>query len=701
MSLLRPGRNVWRVERAARAAVLIDGAAFFEAVRAACLKARRSILVVGWDIDGRTPLVGKTGKAADGYPGSFADFVAELVRNRSDLHVDLLLWDYSLLYAGERELLPRLSLKWRMPERITLRLDNTVPLGSSQHQKIVVVDDALAFSGGLDLTIRRWDTPAHEAWNDHRVDPFGHPYRPFHDVQMVVDGNAARSLALLARTRWCRVEGGEPLIDPVGDPWPDKVSPDFRDVGIAIARTQPRYNGDNGAREVEALFVDAINRANRCIYIENQFLSSRLIARRLARRLRRNPQLEAVIVAPRSHDSWIERRTMRNGRIRFWRTVSRAGGDRVKLLYPSVEQDRRVTDTMIHSKVMVVDDRLLRIGSANLNNRSMGVDTECDLAIEATAQSHRTAIARIRNRLLGEHCGVTEDEVAVAIERSGSLVKAAESLSANGHRLLPIDDGEPDKAGLASLAERIADPTRPLRLKQWMWRVLARAARPSRAIVAAMALGLPLLALTIAWHFSGLSHFASIGRARDWLSAAGDGPWVLPLVLLVFVLAGAVSFPVNILILATSAAFGPWLGALYSALGAMASALLMYGIGMRLGKEPLSRILGSRWRRALDGIRDRGVLAVVVLRMIPVAPFSLVNLAVGASGIRLVDFALGTALGMAPGLGLMVLMGDHIVRLFSHASVGELALLVLFVMAWIALAYSAQALLSRRGGRAS
>jgi phospholipase D1/2 len=151
-TILRPGHNVWRIERAHRAAVLIDGAAFFAAVRAAFLKATRSILIVGWDIDSRTRLVGDNGQPVDGYPSDFAAFLGELVRRRPALRIDLLLWDYSLLYAGERELLPRLSLDWTMPQNIRLCLDDTVPFGSSQHQKIIVVDDTLAFSGGLDLT---------------------------------------------------------------------------------------------------------------------------------------------------------------------------------------------------------------------------------------------------------------------------------------------------------------------------------------------------------------------------------------------------------------------------------------------------------------------------------------------------------------------------------------------------------------------
>lgn len=249
--ILRPGRTAWRLEHAGRAAVLIDAAAFFAAVRAACLEARRRIIIVGWDIDSRTKLVGDSA-VHDGLPIDFRDFLAALVTRRPELRVDLLLWDYSLLYAHERELLPQLSLQWQTPPQVTLCLDASVPFGSSQHQKIVVVDDALAFSGGLDITIRRWDTSRHEADEPRRLDPAGEPYRPFHDVQMMVDGDAAGALALLARTRWCRAEGGAPAIEPCGDPWPDGVRPDFHDVEVGIARTQPRYRDEPEIQEVRS-----------------------------------------------------------------------------------------------------------------------------------------------------------------------------------------------------------------------------------------------------------------------------------------------------------------------------------------------------------------------------------------------------------------------------------------------------------------
>src|SRR5256885_1226019 len=161
MGIFHPGRNVWRVEQASRVAVLIDAGSFFGAVRAALLQARRSVFVIGWDLDSRTRLVGEDCDPHDGWPITLRAFLVRLVSERPDLTVYLLGWDFALLYALEREPLPSLTLGWNTPDRVRSRLDSTLPVGASHHQKIIVIDDALAFPGGLDVTIRRWDTCEH------------------------------------------------------------------------------------------------------------------------------------------------------------------------------------------------------------------------------------------------------------------------------------------------------------------------------------------------------------------------------------------------------------------------------------------------------------------------------------------------------------------------------------------------------------
>src|ERR1043166_2391353 len=214
MGLFKTGHNAWRIEHTHRAAILIDAGAFFGAVRTALLQAKRSVFVIGWDLDSRTKLVGEDCAAPDGWPVTLREFLVRLVRERPERPVYLLAWVCGVLCGVGREPFPSLKLGWNTPARIRFRLDNALPVGASHHQKIIVVDDAVAFSGGLDLTIRRWDTSQHDIDNPQRCDSAGPPYRPLHDAQMGVDGAAARALADIAHARWARVTGDRIPVRP-------------------------------------------------------------------------------------------------------------------------------------------------------------------------------------------------------------------------------------------------------------------------------------------------------------------------------------------------------------------------------------------------------------------------------------------------------------------------------------------------------
>ncbi|MDH3265063.1 MAG: phospholipase, partial [Paracoccaceae bacterium] len=229
--ILQEGSTCWRMRHAERAAVLVDGAAYFGALRAALLKAQRSVFIVGWDIDSRVELLGEEPKPDDDAPTKLGELLTYLVDRRPELRIHLLLWDYSVVYALEREPLPSINLDWATPRQIKVCLDDVLPLGASHHQKIVVIDDAIAFCGGLDLTIRRWDTAEHSLEHPRRRDPDGKPYDPFHDIQMCVDSEAALVLADLVRQRWLDAACEHPLAaEPTGDPWPEGLEPDFTGV---------------------------------------------------------------------------------------------------------------------------------------------------------------------------------------------------------------------------------------------------------------------------------------------------------------------------------------------------------------------------------------------------------------------------------------------------------------------------------------
>jgi phospholipase D1/2 len=696
--ILCPNRNSWRIERAERAAVLIDAACYFGALRKSLIKARSTVFVVGWDIDSRTKLVGESGRADDEYPEGFIDLLTALVNERPQLRVHLLVWDYSVLFALERELFPSISLRWRMPRQIRYCLDDDLPAGAAHHQKIVVVDDAIAFSGGQDVTIRRWDTNQHPLDHPSRIDPTGKPYAPYHDVQAIVDGNAALALAKLVRERW---KNGAceraPPIRPLGDPWPAGIVPDLERIDVGIARTYPALEDQDEIRECEALFFDSVERAERAILIENQFLTATRFTERLARRMRESPKLEVVIIAPRASRSWLEGQTMRASLGRFMCPLEDPElRHRVALLSPRVTADGRTSDIMIHSKIMVVDDVLLRVGSANLNNRSFGLDTECDLAFEAKTPEQRQAIIRLRDRMLGHFCGAGPQEVAASLSRTGSLITTARSLRWDGHSLEPIDLDGAKQESLSALA-LVADPERPIAPPPVLQSLIGK--RPSaqavRRFAKVICIGIAIVLLILAWRFTALSALVHPDSLRQGLQDVAELPGAPLIVVAVFVVGGLVAFPVLLLIAATAAAFGPWLGFALAGAGAIASAAVTYGVGAVVGRRLMDDFLGPRVHRVRRSIVRHSILAVASVRLVPIAPFTLVNLVAGASRIPFVDYLLGTILGMAPGLVVMSALGYQIWSIFTEPTPTNVLFFLLAVLAWLALSIGAQALVLR------
>ena len=419
------GRSVWRREQAARAALLHDGAAYFAAARAALLAARRSILLIGWSFDPRTRLRPGT----DGE--SLGDLLVRLKAERPELAVRLLVWTLPWPLSANTDMKPE-AVRAQLGPGIDYRVDAALPYGACQHQKILVVDDRVAFCGGSDFEANRWDTPAHRDRETRRRLPSGEPYPPRHDVMMLVDGSAARALGDLARRRWLEATGETlapeppaapetPDADPAHDPWPGAVVPDLEGVGVALARTAPGIGGRAEIRECEALYLDQIRAARRTIYLENQYFTSPLIARALARRLAEPDGPEIVVVLAACSPNGFDRLTMdsaRRGLIRWLR--SRDRHDRFRIRAPHTERGLPI---LVHSKVAVFDDRVLRVGSANLNNRSFGYDSECDLVVEAAdgpaGAATRAAIARLRDRLLAHHAACPPESFAAAAARGG------------------------------------------------------------------------------------------------------------------------------------------------------------------------------------------------------------------------------------------------------------------------------------------
>jgi phosphatidylserine/phosphatidylglycerophosphate/cardiolipin synthase-like enzyme len=434
MTELETGRNCWRIERASRASVIVDAADYFAAAREAMLAAEHRIMLIGWDFDARI-------KLGPDEAMKLGDFVLWLVNRRPGLEVYLLRWDMGALKTLFRGATILSLVRWLLHKRIHAKLDGVHPTGGSHHQKIVVIDECFAFCGGIDMTGDRWDTRDHKDADPLRVRPNGKPYDPWHDATTALEGPVAAALGALARDRWKCAGGGELLpVKGRTDCWPEGLPCQFTNAEIAISRTRPDMPDLPEVREIEQLYLDQIAGAERHIYAESQYFASRRIAEAIARRLAEPDGPEIVLVNPLSAHGWLEQVAMDTARARLYLALhKRDPHRRFRLYHPYTASGVPI---YIHAKILAVDDRILRVGSSNLNNRSLGLDTECDVTIDARLAANapvRPAIRAIRDGLIAEHLGAEPDEIARRIDENGSLIATIDTLRGPGRSLRPYE----------------------------------------------------------------------------------------------------------------------------------------------------------------------------------------------------------------------------------------------------------------------
>jgi phosphatidylserine/phosphatidylglycerophosphate/cardiolipin synthase-like enzyme len=454
--IVKVGINAWRSAKADKVGFLIDAAEYYAGLDTAFRQAKKTVWIVGWDFNPDIYL--RPDRPAE----PLGELLRSLVEKNPDLEIRILVWAMGPIYSGKS-----LSLfnehTWSLHPRIHLRFDSKHPLRGSHHQKLVCIVDAIAFIGGIDLTARRWDTCEHRAVDPLRVSPDGEPYEPVHDLQAALSGNAARMIGDLARRRWQHATGEAIVaVEPRQDIWPAHIETALGNCDIALALTEPGFLGRRSRREAARLTIDALAAAKRHIYIETQYLAHFGIARVLERRLAEPDGPEIVVVVTRISHGLLEKLMMGGNRNRLIRRLRRADRfNRFRALYPVVpSSEGREQDIMVHSKLLVIDDDFVRLGSSNLNNRSEGLDTESDIAIEARDDDCRLAIAHLRDRLVAEHVEAGPEAVAQALAREGSLIAAIDRLNMRPRGLRALD--VPVGAGTEPVwGTALIDPKKP------------------------------------------------------------------------------------------------------------------------------------------------------------------------------------------------------------------------------------------------
>ena len=195
-------------------------------------------------------------------------------------------------------------------------------------------------------------------------------------------------------------------------------------------------------------------------------------------------------------------------------------------------------------------------------------------------------------------------------------------------------------------------------------------------------LGAPALGLT---GKAGVEHWLALAR----------GPWALPAAVAAFAALAFLGAPQVVLIAAAAVVFGPWIGSLYSWIGTFVSALIGFELGRVFGGGLIRDLKSRGVDRFMALIGKNGFMASLIIRLVPAAPFIVVNMAAGTARVRRRDFALGTAIGILPKILLTAFTGGTVTAAFNGGGLVQFGLLIVTLAIW-----AGSALLARRWLRA-
>ncbi|ADQ84568.1 VTT domain-containing protein [Methylovorus sp. MP688] len=688
--------NTWHAAQATHAALLVDCANYYRALYHAICEARHSIFILGWDIDSRIELLRGEEAASASCPPMLYELLTWKAGQNPAIQIYLNRWNYSVFLAAERESFSEFKWKWQDADNIHFVFDGQLPLGASHHQKVVVVDDELAFCGGMDVAIARWDKREHHTEDDRRVDPDGtlklgakKEFGPYHDIQAVVAGPVVQPLATLVRERWHQATGKHaiptrmPDSDALPAVWPKFAKPALTNIRTAVALTQPAFLRQPVRTQIKQLYLDMIARAEQFIYMENQFFTQKDIARALNKRLKERPGLRALLISCDRPQGIMERKSMYTGRVHFKELLEAGGvGGRVVMAYPASSEHGEEKAIRIHSKLMVVDDHYLRVGSSNINRRSMTLDTECDLMFEAHDEATQQAIAGMRNDLIREHTGRELDDIQQLISSGASVQTFLEDIPHSRQHLRRINDEAYRHERFSRIATWLADPAHPLLprlITSRGQRKQFRASIPPKLVIAVLA----IIALVLAWKVTPLSEYATPEKIVPLLEKVKNTAWAFPAGMAAYIVGTLIFFPHMIMTATVVIVFPPMEAFLIAMLGSLVSCIIGFFAGKQLGEDSL-RALTGRYAKNIAHYADKGgLVGLTLLRLVPIAPYTVVNLALGMMNVPFWRLMAATVLGMLPGTAVSVLLGQSALSFWKHPDMHNMLLLGGGLLAWI------------------
>ena len=283
------------------------------------------------------------------------------------------------------------------------------------------------------------------------------------------------------------------------------------------------------------------------------------------------------------------------------------------------------------------------------------------------------------HRLLSEHLDCPIADVEKARAENATLIEAIESLRQPGERtLLELDTSVADEPNDISSEADLVDPAEPINPDYFLRRAVPdeQASRGRKRLMLFLGFIGLLLLCAAAWRWTPMADWLAIehlARALEWFKQPSSR---FLAVLLILVIASIMMVPLTLLVVTSAVLLGPWIGFGCSMAGSLISAWLGFQIGHKMGGRAVRGLSSSQIHRLSKGLSDRGILAIAVLRMLPIAPYTVVNLAAGASHLQVGKFMLGSLLGLIPGIAAVTVFSDSLFQAVMNPSPESIMILI-------------------------
>jgi uncharacterized membrane protein YdjX (TVP38/TMEM64 family) len=449
-------------------------------------------------------------------------------------------------------------------------------------------------------------------------------------------------------------------------------------VSVAVSETLAQWEDVAQTEHIEALYIDMINRAERFIYMENQFFAHEGIAQALNSRLQEKPDLRVLMVSCFDPRGIMERKALWNGRVCYRDRIEANGvKDRVTLASVVSRANGVEKPVRIHSKLMVVDDAYLRIGSSNINNRSMYMDSECDVVIEAQDEQTRAAIRHIRNDLIREHTGRELEDIQHMIDSGAMPAEFLNYMTHSRQHLRKINDEIYRHERFSHIAKRVADPCKPL-IPLGISMALSKA-----HIVRLLLVIMAVAAFGLAWKYTPLAAYATPEKVVPVLEQVRNTPWAVPAAMAIYTIGTLLFFPHMVMTATIVLVFTPFQAFSIAMIGSLFSGAIGFWVGQKLGLRSMRALVGNAAEKISGYARKGGLAGITLLRLLPVAPYTAVNLALGMLEIPFWMFMAGTFLGTLPGTTIAALLGHSALEVWQNPTQENMTLLLGGLAAWL------------------